>query len=371
MTNSPVDGADPFESFGSAPYVYILPEYKTAFVAVAKNGCTALKWMIAEVAGENPEQFRAGLRPRKHPVHIRSLWRHARRADQVPGTLRSQIRPDNGWFVFGVTRDPWSRFFSAWQDKFLLQDPAYHAWHKQPWYPPPPGSAEDISQWFSRFTDSLLDDPEHRMLRDGHFAPQVQRLRPDTVQYTRLYAIEHINRLVADLQAHLAGHGYDRPLSVRRFNDTPLKANLQVYSESTRQAVEKIYADDFAAFGDRWSFAKIATEPAWPAEVLREAQLRAEFNVRVTEIHQAVRQEQKRYERAAERARLLEKEVRRLRRELGLSGGLPAELRSTEPAAGPRAQVRRVVRRGRRLSRSALGVLRSTRPRLSHRTSAC
>ena len=56
---------------------------------------------------------------------------------------------DNGWFVFGVVRDPRPRCFSAWQNKLLLGSPSYTQWRREPWYPRFPDHPEAIREDFA------------------------------------------------------------------------------------------------------------------------------------------------------------------------------------------------------------------------------
>jgi hypothetical protein len=138
--------------------------------------------------------------------------------------------------------------------------------------------------------------------------PQVRSLMLDTVPYTRIYPISDLAGLHADLTAHLAPLGWSEPVQFRRTNETPLRANPDVFADGTREKVDQLYADDFAQWGDLWSFNKIACEPAWPEDAVREVQLRAEFGKRLGDMRQLALQQQRRASSADEQTKKLSRE---------------------------------------------------------------
>ena len=127
----PVGGDQDLMDFAARRRVYVLPEYRVMYVSVPKNACTSLKWLFAGLAGEDLDDLRRGdlgFSPtREGQVHQRQRWRPHTQLSGLDPAIRASIAPANGWFVFGVVRDPRLRLFSAWQDKYLLRAPGWRS----------------------------------------------------------------------------------------------------------------------------------------------------------------------------------------------------------------------------------------------------
>ncbi len=299
------DTADRLAKVGADPRVYVVPEARLVFVALNKNACTSLKWMTAAIAGEDLTGFKAGLRTYTtdhEAVHNRSLWRRALTMNRVDPQVRATIDPAQGWFIFGVVRDPRGRLFSAWQNKLLLENAGYTQWRDQPWYPRTSFDAEAVRASFAGFVDALDGDPRHPLLmKDNHFKSQTRLLLLNKIRYSRIYDITEMGTLRSELQAHLASVGMSSGLLLPQANDTPLRTNAAVFADGVREKIERIYADDFTRFGDRWDFAAITAAAPWTEAALAEAELRATLGRRISELRD--RASALRDEVAAERAR--------------------------------------------------------------------
>jgi hypothetical protein len=361
--------AGPIASLGHNGRVYVIPEFKLVYASVAKNACTAMKWVMADLAREDVSEFHSGLKPytaEEHAVHNRDLFKKALYPDEVDPKTWAEIAPDTGWFIFGILRDPRSRLFSAWQDKLLMQDPAYRWLRREPWYPEIPRDADAIIADFARFVDAFSSHPQFRLRGDTHFRPQVDSLMLDKVPYSRLYSIDELAALHIDLTQHVAALGWHEPLNFRRSNDTPLRANAAAFPDDVREKVEAIYAADFEAFGGMWDFGKIADVADWSPAAVREVQVRGALGVRLGDVRQIALDFRKSAERAARRADKLERQLksvrksaeraagradkleRRLKRVRQHAAGLAAERRAADgrrPVARMRRLARRILRR--------------------------
>lgn len=289
MIDAAAMAADPLAALQNNARIYIVPEWKIMFSSVAKNACTTLKWMMAEIAGEDLSTFHSGIKPypdHAGAVHTRELWKRALTADLVPAEVRKQIHPDNGWLLLAVVRDPRARLFSAWQDKLLLANSIYDRWRGEPWYPGSPDSAEDIVASFGDFVRMLQSEPDHKLLKnDTHFRPQVELTREDIVPYHKIYEIREMGALRDDVQKHLDGLGWTRgEIVLRRSNDTPLRANAALFPDDIQAAIADIYAVDFERYGDRWDFSKIESVPDWTPSQIHEIGVRRELGERLAEM---------------------------------------------------------------------------------------
>lgn len=290
-----VENAPLTAEHADAHNTWVLPEHKVLFTHLAKNACTSLKWLVAELSGQDPEQFTSVLSCEATPrmmIHHRRLWRGMRSLRHLEPAERAEISPANGWFVFAVVRDPRVRAFSAWQSKFLVGDPVYtgRKFAGADWLPAAPGSVDDVVRDFARFVEELRDP--RGPIRDTHFAPQTTRLHEDTIPYSRIYDISEISTLLGDLSAHLDAVGHPHEVTLGRENDTPLKAAAEVFEGGVREALEEIYGADIARFGDRWDFEPVMQKRAqWSASDFRDIAARRSLGERITTLYGIAREE--------------------------------------------------------------------------------
>jgi uncharacterized membrane-anchored protein YhcB (DUF1043 family) len=329
---------DPLAEFGASGRAYVVPKYKLLYISTAKNACTSLKWLIAELAGEDLARFRPGLSPTivdGQAVHQRHLFEHTPRLDQISADLRRTISPDNGWFVFSVLRDPRVRLFSAWENKMLMHNPHFRRFRHEAWYPPVPVDAEDVVRSFAQFVDLLDKQPDHEVHLDTHFASQTSLVRRDIVTYSKLYEISELNSaLLPDLATHLRTFGWDGELTLRRSNDTPLWANGQALTEPICSQIERIYADDFANFGTRWDLTKVLAAPEWTPAALGELTARTALGERIGELLVEAR-------RATRRAEKLSLQLDKRTAQLQAAREELRAIREQQPAPEPTRQRRR------------------------------
>src|SRR5699024_3446387 len=286
--------------------VYVVPEFRLVYVSVAKNACTTLKWVIAELAREDTAGFRSGLHTfvnEEHAVHSRGQFKHALHPDEVDPALRPEIHPDNGWFVFGVVRDPRDRLFSAWQEKLLMQNPGYRWLRDEPWYPEIPNDAAEIASGFARFVDAAATDSNFSLMNDTHFRLPTQSPSWDVVPYSRIYLLVALGELRSDLMRHVESLGWSGPLHFWRGNETPLRANSAAFADGdVREKIEKIYATDFENFGEFWDFSRIVAAPAWEPAAVQEVRVRAQLGRRLADVREIALRHRKRAAREAKRA---------------------------------------------------------------------
>lgn len=251
---------------------FVLPAHRVLWVSVGKNACTSIKWMLATLSGQDPDVFHRHniMRPDvSQTIHRRELWRGVPRYATLSPAERAEIHPDNGWFVFGVVRDPRVRLFSAFCSKLLGHHPRYLDHRDEAFFPALPRSAEDVRTSFARFVRFLHEQPEHPIAaRDVHFRPQADLLATGAVPYGRIYDVRELTTMVADLTAHLAGLGRDEVPFLPRENGTPLRAYRRFFEGGTRELIDRRYARDLAEFGHHWDFDAIPDEdPNWPPAV--------------------------------------------------------------------------------------------------------
>ncbi|WP_394289193.1 sulfotransferase family 2 domain-containing protein [Microbacterium sp.] len=293
MTTSPRDGSRLLK-FNSKRRLYVLPQWRLVYVSTPKNACTSLKWLVADLGGEDLDRLRQGdlgFSPtREGQIHNRDLWQSVPDPVELPADLLASISPADGWFVFGVLRDPRLRLFSAWQDKYLLRSPGYWKHWETPGAPGAPRSADEIVDRFRSFVLEVAATPGHEALDDGHFVTQVHALNEHVVPFSRLYDMAELGDLMRDLNAHVAAQGHAGDLVLGRSNKSPFEPTAAVFADGVREAVEQIYADDFARFGDRWDFARIESRTGdWTPDAFAHAASIVASNERIADLVRAAR----------------------------------------------------------------------------------
>lgn len=251
-------------------------------MSTPKVACTALKWVIASMAGEDADAFRRATRSTKRwpaSIHRRRLWRRVPTLHSLSDDQLAEIDAANGWHVFAVVRHPTSRLWSAWQQKLLPRVP--HTMAQVPGHlvPPVPRTADDVVEGFRRFVEGLAAGECDELLRDnGHFRAQSDLLVPERMPYTRIYTLGEMDRVMADLNERVLAVGGD-PVQVQPpGNLSTLKPLRSMFTPEVLAAIRDAYREDF----QRW-FADADVMPAgvlddddYPAEVLAEIRRLAE-----------------------------------------------------------------------------------------------
>jgi hypothetical protein len=298
---------------------FVLPDHKMLYVSVTKVACTSLRWMVADLAGEDLESFYTGLaahQTRLMTIHRnRTHWQKTPQLFQIPKSERGPISRDNGWLIFAVVRDPWSRLWSGWQSKFLVHHPFYlRNYGDEDWFPRVPTSQADVVEDFAKFVFAQPWLTNEKLFDDVHFKTQTYSVRPVGMNYTKIYDLARLNELFADIHTHLQGLGKDQELYLPRANETPLPLIPAVLDNGVAEAIEKAYREDFDNFGDRWSYDTIKFKAdAWDEGTIEHAAYHSTANERIGDLSDEARRIQRELVRSQAKVGRLEAEVQRLR----------------------------------------------------------
>lgn len=266
------------------PEAWVLPEHQVVYVPVAAVASTSLTWLFADLAGEDHARIdtvASGVPNRPMTIHAgRSRFRHVRSVHDLPDDEVARIGPDDGWFVLGAVRDPWSRLWSAWQSTFLARADDYaRAYGDEPFFPRVPHAAPDVVEDFRRFVELAPWTTHPRLQDDPSFRPQVRALLPEAVPFGRIYDLSELDVLPDHLHAHLDRLGKDQALVVPPAVEPPLRMTREVWSGGLKEEVERLYRDDLDAFGERWDFDALDFAPdGWTQDALTHAAYRTEAN---------------------------------------------------------------------------------------------
>lgn len=249
---------------------FVLAEMKTLYVSTPKAACTTLKWIVAALGGEDlarlgpPEGKSHGSR-----IHHRDDWQRVPAPHDLPDDELAAIDPANGWHVFAVVRHPASRLWSSWQQKVLLGTPAILEKTPRHLIPDPPATSADILEAFRAFALGLGAGECDALLDDAHFTPQQRLLRPRRVPYSRIYTMDEMDRVLADLGERAERHGLGPLPPPGSHNSTPLKPLRAAFTPEVCAAIDRVYrADRRLWFADSDPVPRAGAETAWPDEQL-------------------------------------------------------------------------------------------------------
>jgi hypothetical protein len=294
---------------------FVLPEHKMVYMSVTKVACTSLRWMIADIGGEDLESFYPAVgahQSRLMTIHRnRTHWQKSPQLFALPPEELNQISRDNGWFIFAVVRDPWTRLWSGWQSKFLVRHQLYvDQYGSEPWFPRVPEKPEDVIEDFAKFVFAQPWVTNPLLAVDVHFLPQTYSVRPQGVNYTKIYDLNDMSTLFRDVHAHLAAQGKDQELYVPRANETPLPLIPAVLENGVAEAIEAAYKDDFDNFGDRWSLDTVKMDKGgWTGDAIRLAAYHTIANQRIGDMRNEAQRFRRKMWRANEKVASLEQEL--------------------------------------------------------------
>jgi hypothetical protein len=269
---------------------YVLPQWKLVYVSNPKAACTSIKWMLADLQGMDENLIYATLRQettRSTTIHQhRSLWYPSTPLlrDLSPDEL-AEVTPENGWFVFSMTRHPSIRLWSAWQSKLLLREPRYmSAYAGEPWMPRPPESTDMVLEDWERFVRAVEATPNMPIMVDQHFRAQSVVLSVGRTPYDRLYETSEFATMCADVRAHLERQGWTGELSNRRSNETPLPPLERAFPAHVQATIAKVFKADFKKLGYDSPLPRKLRTDDYSADLLAAASMIAERADRIRDL---------------------------------------------------------------------------------------
>lgn len=230
---------------------YVSHRFHLVYVSVAKAACTSMKHVLAflqderDVLREGQESWEV---ERDLIVHERHLWRKTPSlADLAPDDQR-RVLDSEDYFRFSLVRNPFTRIFSAWQSKILLQEPSQlQSYRGTPLLVREVTSPQDIFKSFERFLEYIRES-EWPDIRNDHWAPQTKLLFRDRISFTRIGKVEEMPSALAALAAHIARFGGELPPMSKR-NESLISWDPALVSSRSIDLIRQMYRDDFECFG--------------------------------------------------------------------------------------------------------------------------
>lgn len=261
----------------------MLGQLEVVYVATPKAACSSLKWVIADIGGEDLATFRPVDDPRATAggsIHARGRWRRVPRLHDLSDHELAGIGADAGWHVFAVVRHPATRLWSAWQQKVLLCAPGRTQKVPEHRLPPPPRTTTDLVEAFRGFVAEFAAGEFPELDDDLHFQSQHHLLAPDRMPYTRIYTTGELEQAMRDLDDHVRAHGGDALPPLPSSNETPLHPLRSLFTSETLATIQQVYGDDFREWFPDVDATPQVPKGDYPPALLAKVGQRMEENAR-------------------------------------------------------------------------------------------
>jgi len=228
---------------------YLSERHKLFYIATPKVACTTLKWWFAALEGYSQALHEITDSAETDPdLVVHESHKVAPRVTGLMPEALSEALTSDSYFRFAVVRNPYTRIFSAWQSKLLLQEPLQIGPYLNcDFFNHPIESAGDIAAAFEGFLEHLASN-EAPSYWDHHWTPQAALLRPDLISYSKLVKIENAEELGQALADRLGG-GVPNPFASRRANESLIPYLPELVTPRSSELIRALYAEDFDTFG--------------------------------------------------------------------------------------------------------------------------
>lgn len=229
---------------------YRSDRYKIFYVSTPKVACTSLKWWFASLEGKVQALRSLTDSAESDPdliIHGNNFHSLAPEVTGLgPDALGDTLSSDD-FFKFAIVRNPYKRLFSAWQSKLLLQEPLQVAPYKSyDFFHHSLRDANDLALAFEGFLEHLANN-EAPHYWDLHWTPQVNLLRPDLIEYSKIFKIEQSQELGQAL-TEWVGNYIPSPFAGRRANESLIPYLPEFVTPRSAELIRLLYAQDFQVF---------------------------------------------------------------------------------------------------------------------------
>lgn len=232
-------------------HTFVFPDHRILYLETPKAACSAIKVALLPLLGRTLSDLGMSAYPRKFPeavVHDRGTYPAPSLADLNDEALADAVG-GTGWMRFCVVRDPFSRVYSAWEDKIFLGDPALLDQFQQLGAGDREvGDAIDLRETFSTFIEDLLERRDF-YFKDPHFRPQCRVVHLDSVPFTDIVHLSNLSTFWAQLDRHVKAIEPTVELQLPRINEGLGLPWQNSFTTDLIRRVADLYADDMRRFG--------------------------------------------------------------------------------------------------------------------------
>ncbi len=230
---------------------FVIAKLRIVYVETPKVACTSFKHLVAALGEAHPMerlwQSAMGMQTPEQAIHDRALVNLPSLPDLSPQE-RARLLAADDVVRFCVVRNPYHRLASAWADRMLMHtiSPLVPA-VKHLGLPRYEADWGYLRARFAEFVDYLYRHEAPRF-SNHHWQTMIDLLLPARLRYNLIIRLEDFATGLSCLIDHVERQGGTWP-GLPRFNETPMKGALHLYTAAVARKVREMYADDFAAFG--------------------------------------------------------------------------------------------------------------------------
>ncbi len=220
------------------------------YTATPKAACTTFKWWFADLVEKADAVRTVGGSLESSPeliIHDR-FWRVAPDLTHLDAIAIARVLQQSDTFSFCLVRNPFTRIFSAWQSKWLLQEPLQIGPYKNcEFLDLPVTSAAEVALAFEAFLEHIFSS-EFPRIADLHVLAQKDLLCTDQMAYRMVGRMEAPEPMCHRLIEHL-GAAYKNPFSFAKRNESLIPYDEALITARSEQLIRDMYAADFESFG--------------------------------------------------------------------------------------------------------------------------
>jgi hypothetical protein len=235
---------------GVRGHLLVARHAKVVFAPTTKVASSTMRLLLAQANGTyRPEMVRWTDGPNisvEQAIHNKAVS-GLEFLEFLPEAEQQMMLSSPDWWRVGVLRNPYSRLYSAWENRILFRAP-----NRMPstvWQHVADirrGDCIDIGETFRRFVVTLDQTPDV-FGGDPHFKSQREHFALNPVEFTRVIRLDRKGDL--QLFADELGQRMGKTLVPERMNIGLGLTHKDVMGAETATLTEKIFHDDFDTFG--------------------------------------------------------------------------------------------------------------------------
>jgi hypothetical protein len=235
---------------GVRGHLLVARHAKVVFAPTTKVASSTMRLLLAQANGTyRPEMVRWTDGPNisvEQAIHNKAVS-GLEFLEFLPEAEQRMMLSSSDWWRVGVLRNPYSRLYSAWENRILFRAP-----NRMPstvWQHVADirrGDCIDIGETFRRFVVTLDQTPDV-FGGDPHFKSQREHFALNPVEFTRVIRLDRKGDL--QLFADELGRRVGMTLVPERMNIGLGLTHKDVMGAETAALTEKIFHDDFDTFG--------------------------------------------------------------------------------------------------------------------------
>lgn len=274
---------------------FYLPHLHLHYLATPKAACTSWKWWVAALLELSPPQDNshwACLEASPDLMVHQWIGAAAPLVQNFDLQALSRACSDPQVYRFALVRNPFTRIFSAWSSKILLQERGQIPDDLCAAAQALPKTDGEVAAAFEAFVEDISLRDLQQGWRNVHWMPQSLWLDFFQTHYDAIFPLEDMAKAQNEVAQRLAAQGRNFP-PLGHFHETVLPYQRRFLTARTIQLIQELYAEDFARFAYDPEQVPMGSDlaPAYIEGILSTVpQVRARHE-RISQMHRAFQNE--------------------------------------------------------------------------------